>query len=178
MSSDFALGDFCGCFWRWNAWCNANLTLQSPPSASAAARALSWSRASLPHTTFLCALQIQTGKQSWAQRTVTITAPSRGCHLITSEIVRQMPELREFKVGMANVFLKHTSASITLNENVRYSSQMYRSSSRDLRMLASELLHCTCTSLRYAELLDASHFVVFDDKCPSGTPPLLSISFV
>lgn len=31
-----------------------------------------------------------------------------------------MPELREFKVGMANVFLKHTSASITLNENVRH----------------------------------------------------------
>ncbi|CAN0445572.1 unnamed protein product, partial [Scytosiphon promiscuus] len=54
-----------------------------------------------------------TGKPSWAQRTVTITAPSRGCHLITNEIVRQMPELREFKVGMANVFLKHTSASIT-----------------------------------------------------------------
>lgn len=64
--------------------------------------------------------QIMTGKPSWAQRTVTITAPSRGCHLITNEIVRQMPELREFKVGMANVFLKHTSASITLNENVRY----------------------------------------------------------
>lgn len=63
--------------------------------------------------------QIMTGKPSWAQRTVTITAPSRGCHLITNEIVRQMPELREFKVGMANVFLKHTSASITLNENVR-----------------------------------------------------------
>lgn len=63
--------------------------------------------------------QIMTGKPSWAQRTVTVTAPSRGCHLITSEIVRQMPELREFKVGMANVFLKHTSASITLNENVR-----------------------------------------------------------
>ena len=31
-----------------------------------------------------------------------------------------MPELREFKVGMANVFLKHTSASITLNENVSH----------------------------------------------------------
>ncbi|CAM9755381.1 unnamed protein product [Ectocarpus sp. 6 AP-2014] len=60
---------------------------------------------------------IMTGKPSWAQRTVTVTAPSRGCHLITSDIVRQMPELREFKVGMANVFLKHTSASITLNEN-------------------------------------------------------------
>ena len=59
-----------------------------------------------------------TGKPSWAQKTITVTSPSRGCHVITREIERQMPELREFKVGMANVFLKHTSASITLNENV------------------------------------------------------------
>lgn len=63
--------------------------------------------------------QIMTGKSSWAQRTITVTASSRGCHLITREIERQVPELREFKVGMANIFLKHTSASITLNENVR-----------------------------------------------------------
>lgn len=48
-----------------------------------------------------------------------MTAPSRGCHLITSEITKQVPELRSFKVGMANVFLKHTSASLTINENVR-----------------------------------------------------------
>lgn len=61
-----------------------------------------------------------TGKPSWAQKTITVTSPSRGCHVITREIERQMPELREFKVGMANVFLKHTSASITLNENVSH----------------------------------------------------------
>lgn len=59
-----------------------------------------------------------TGAPSWAQRTITVTAPKRGCHLITREIERQMPELQEFKVGMANLFLKHTSASITINENV------------------------------------------------------------
>lgn len=64
-------------------------------------------------------MQIMTGQPSWAQRTITVTSPSRGCHVITREIERQMPELREFKVGMANIFLKHTSASITLNENVR-----------------------------------------------------------
>lgn len=67
-----------------------------------------------------------TGKPSWAQKTITITAPSRGCHLITGEIERQMLELKEFKVGMANVFLKHTSASITLNENVRAEKALLR----------------------------------------------------
>lgn len=53
------------------------------------------------------------------QRTVTVRAPSRGCHLITSELTRQVPELRLFRVGLANLFLKHTSASLTINENVR-----------------------------------------------------------
>ncbi|CAN0503329.1 unnamed protein product, partial [Ectocarpus sp. 12 AP-2014] len=60
---------------------------------------------------------IKTGTAGWAQRTITVTAPSRGCHLITSEISKQVPELRSFRVGMANIFLKHTSASLTINEN-------------------------------------------------------------
>lgn len=63
--------------------------------------------------------QIKTGTAGWAQRTITVTAPSRGCHLITSEIRKQVPELQSFRVGMANIFLKHTSASLTINENVR-----------------------------------------------------------
>ncbi|CAM9518481.1 unnamed protein product [Discosporangium mesarthrocarpum] len=61
--------------------------------------------------------QVHTGTSGWAQRTLTITAPYSGCHLITSEIERQVPEIRQFKVGMANVFIKHTSASLTINEN-------------------------------------------------------------
>ncbi|KAL1924098.1 uncharacterized protein VTP21DRAFT_7133 [Calcarisporiella thermophila] len=53
---------------------------------------------------------------SWHQTTVTISRP-RGCHLITSSIVNQIPELRNYKIGMANLFLQHTSASLSLNEN-------------------------------------------------------------
>ncbi|PHZ10260.1 UPF0047-domain-containing protein [Rhizopus microsporus ATCC 52813] len=41
----------------------------------------------------------------------------KGCHLVHNEIVNQIPELRSFKVGMANVFLQHTSASLMINEN-------------------------------------------------------------
>ncbi|KAF9359516.1 hypothetical protein BGX26_012149 [Mortierella sp. AD094] len=54
---------------------------------------------------------------SWAQTTIRLPAKSRGCHLVTHEIERQLPELKQFSVGMANVFLQHTSASLTLNEN-------------------------------------------------------------
>ena len=41
----------------------------------------------------------------------------RGFHLVTSEILKQIPELKEIKKGIAHVMIKHTSASITINEN-------------------------------------------------------------
>ncbi|KAI8967747.1 hypothetical protein BDF20DRAFT_209589 [Mycotypha africana] len=54
---------------------------------------------------------------SWAQREIRLKERRRGCHLIHNEIVGQLPELKSFKVGMANFFLQHTSASLMVNEN-------------------------------------------------------------
>ena len=51
------------------------------------------------------------------QRTITLTPRPRGFHLITREIVDNLPELRTVRVGLAHFFLLHTSASLTLNEN-------------------------------------------------------------
>jgi len=50
---------------------------------------------------------------------IEITLPNhpRGFHLITSQIVNALPEISEISVGMLNVFIKHTSASLTINEN-------------------------------------------------------------
>jgi len=42
---------------------------------------------------------------------------SRGFHLITSEIVNQIPEIKSIEIGHLQVFIKHTSASLTINEN-------------------------------------------------------------
>jgi secondary thiamine-phosphate synthase enzyme len=53
----------------------------------------------------------------WKQKTISLSPRPRGFHLITEEVLRQLPELREFKIGMMNVLLQHTSASLTLNEN-------------------------------------------------------------
>ena len=53
----------------------------------------------------------------WIQRGITLEARPRGFHLVTAEIVDAVPELRELRVGMAQVFIRHTSASLTLNEN-------------------------------------------------------------
>ena len=56
------------------------------------------------------------GQTAWFQKQVTLKAPSRGCHLVTDEIYSQVPELRRFQVGTAHIFIKHTSASLTINE--------------------------------------------------------------
>lgn len=53
----------------------------------------------------------------WIQRTITLSPRPRGYHLITREIVEQVPELRDVAVGLCHVFIRHTSASLTLNEN-------------------------------------------------------------
>ena len=53
----------------------------------------------------------------WLQKEIRLQPRPRGFHLITDEVLRELPELRDFKVGMMNVFILHTSASLTLNEN-------------------------------------------------------------
>jgi secondary thiamine-phosphate synthase enzyme len=53
----------------------------------------------------------------WLQKNLILTAKPRGFHLITDEIVKQTPEIGEIKIGMANFFLQHTSASLSINEN-------------------------------------------------------------
>jgi secondary thiamine-phosphate synthase enzyme len=54
----------------------------------------------------------------WIQRKIQLNARRRGFHVITEEILAALPELREFKVGMLHLFIQHTSASVTINENV------------------------------------------------------------
>jgi len=55
--------------------------------------------------------------RKWIQKEITLKLRVRGSHLVTDEIVGQLPELKGIKVGMMNVFMKHTSASLTINEN-------------------------------------------------------------
>ena len=53
----------------------------------------------------------------WVQKEVRLDARPRGFHLVTREVESAVPELRDIGVGMAHVFIKHTSASLALNEN-------------------------------------------------------------
>ncbi|TKF22784.1 YjbQ family protein [Vibrio genomosp. F6] len=53
----------------------------------------------------------------WQQKNISITPKRRGFHLITGEIEQQLLEINEFSVGLLHLFIQHTSASLTLNEN-------------------------------------------------------------
>jgi len=53
----------------------------------------------------------------WIQKQIRLQARPRGFHLVTGEILSEIPELRSLSTGMLQVFLQHTSASLTLNEN-------------------------------------------------------------
>jgi secondary thiamine-phosphate synthase enzyme len=54
---------------------------------------------------------------AWFQKEVVLPAKERGFHLVTHELLRQLPEMSEFQIGLANFFIQHTSASLALNEN-------------------------------------------------------------
>lgn len=51
------------------------------------------------------------------QKEISLNPYPRGFHLVTGEIISQFPELNEMQAGILHVFIKHTSASLTLNEN-------------------------------------------------------------
>lgn len=53
----------------------------------------------------------------WIQKEITLKSRNKGFHLITDEIVSNIIEIKQIKIGLVNLLLKHTSASLTLNEN-------------------------------------------------------------
>jgi len=54
---------------------------------------------------------------AWHQTVIRLKPRARGFHLVTDEVVRALPDLARFRVGIAHFFLQHTSASLSVNEN-------------------------------------------------------------
>lgn len=53
----------------------------------------------------------------WLQKAISLKPRSRGFHLVTDEVLRSLPEVRQFEVGILQLFIRHTSASLVINEN-------------------------------------------------------------
>ena len=54
---------------------------------------------------------------AWVQKQISLGPFRRGFHLVTRQILDAVPELREFEIGQLQVFIQHTSASVTISEN-------------------------------------------------------------
>jgi secondary thiamine-phosphate synthase enzyme len=53
----------------------------------------------------------------WLQREITLRPRERGFHLVTREVLEALPELGDVRAGLLHLFIRHTSASLTINEN-------------------------------------------------------------
>ena len=53
----------------------------------------------------------------WLQKEIILDARKRGFHIVTDEITNRLSEMNDIKIGLLNLFIKHTSASLTKNEN-------------------------------------------------------------
>src|SRR5262245_24340612 len=73
---------------------------------------------------------------SWVQKQIALTARRRGFHLITNEVLEAIPEIANFRTGLLQVFIQHTSASLTINENA--DSDVRRDLQSSLNALAPE----------------------------------------
>ena len=54
---------------------------------------------------------------SWFQKEITLNRRSRGFHIITDEIISGVKEITDYKIGIIHIYIKHTSASLTINED-------------------------------------------------------------
>ena len=54
---------------------------------------------------------------AWYQKLISLTPKRRGFHLVTEEILQQVPEIKQIDIGLMNIFIQHTSASLSINEN-------------------------------------------------------------
>jgi len=74
-------------------------------------------------------LGIIKSNNAWFQKKIQLRPAQRGSHVITEEIMKSLPEMNQFSIGLCHIFIQHTSASLTLNENwdpdVREDMEMY-----------------------------------------------------
>jgi len=72
----------------------------------------------------------------WIQKNIRLSAKSRGFHLITDEVLQHIPELNDVLIGILHIFIQHTSASLSLNENA--SPDVRRDMERHFNVLVPE----------------------------------------
>jgi len=81
----------------------------------------------------------------WHQTTLTLPPFPRGYHLVTRQVLEAIPQVRDVQVGLLHVFIQHTSASLTINENA----------DRDVRIdFETAMNHAAPENLDYVHTLE------------------------
>jgi secondary thiamine-phosphate synthase enzyme len=73
---------------------------------------------------------------TWQQKKLVLQPKSRGFHLVTQEVLGALPEIRQIRIGLLHIFIQHTSASLTINENA--DSDVRRDMESSLNAIAPE----------------------------------------
>lgn len=53
----------------------------------------------------------------WIQKEIKLSPKPRGYHIVTDEILQEIPEIKDIETGLVHIFIQHTSAGLTINEN-------------------------------------------------------------
>jgi thiamine phosphate synthase YjbQ (UPF0047 family) len=64
-----------------------------------------------------CACTSVPPTMAWFQKTFTLPSKSRGSYLVTDQVVKELPEIKNYKVGILHLFVQHTSCALSMNEN-------------------------------------------------------------
>jgi secondary thiamine-phosphate synthase enzyme len=83
----------------------------------------------------------------WIQKEFHRKPRMRGFHLITDEVIRQLPELTTINIGLLNILIKHTSAALTINENA---DPTVRKDFEIFLARWSRKINITCTTMKAA----------------------------
>ena len=78
---------------------------------------LPWNSPTSATTTYTTRETAATATMSFTQKQFTLPAKSRGSYLITDTVLEKVPEIKEYKVGVLQLFVQHTSCALSLNEN-------------------------------------------------------------
>lgn len=81
---------------------------------------------------------------SWTQKRFTLPPKSRGCYLITDHVLTSVPEIKNYKVGLLNLFIQHTSCALSLNENCKNTTRSGRAIAKPFSLLLLMLTDFIC----------------------------------
>ncbi len=96
----------------------------------------------------------------WHQHTIQLRPRARGFHLITDEIEQQLPQIKRLNVGLLHLFVQHTSASLTINENaIRRCAKIWKPILTTLRLKGRLIIGTLMRAMMICPRISSLHYL-------------------